>query len=124
MDKFQALQSFWGSFGIPAYDESTVPTGENKPAMPYITYDAVVGNLGDRCAMSASIWYRGTSWSEATTKLTEIASALNRSGKVIPMDEGAVWIKAGSPFAQRMPDSDDTVRRIYINVTAEYITSR
>lgn len=124
MDKFQALQSFWSSFGIPAYDESTVPTGENKPEMPYITYDAVVGSLGDSCAMSASVWYRGTSWSQVTTKLAEIASVLSRSGKLIPTDEGAVWLKPGSPFAQRMADSDDMVRRIFINITAEYITNR
>lgn len=123
MDKFQALQSFWSSFGIPAYDENTVPTGDNKPAMPYITYDAVVGNLGDYCAMSASLWYYGTSWSRITMKLAEITSAIGRSGKLIQIDDGAVWIKRGSPFAQRMSDSNDLVRRIFINIVVEYITS-
>ncbi len=123
MDKFQALQSFWSSFGIPAYDENTVPTGDDKPAMPYITYDAVVGNLGDYCAMSASLWYYGTSWSQGTTKLAEISSSIGRSGKLVQIDDGAVWIKQGSPFAQRMSDSNDLVRRIFINIVVEYITS-
>ena len=36
MDKSQALNTFWNSFGIPAYDEYTVPDGTS---IPYITYD-------------------------------------------------------------------------------------
>lgn len=123
MDKFQALQAFWSSFDIPAYDENTVPTGDDKPAMPYITYDAVLGNLGDYCAMSASLWYYGTSWGQATAKLAEIASSIGRSGKLIQIEDGAVWIKQGSPFAQRMSDSNDMIRRILINITAEFITA-
>jgi len=123
MDKFQALQTFWSSFGIPAYDENTVPDGDDKPSFPYITYDAVVGNLGEYCAMSGSLWDYGTSWSQVTTKLTEIQSAIGRGGKMIPIDGGAVWIKRGSPFAQRMSDTNDMVRRIFINIEAEFITA-
>lgn len=123
MDKFQALQSFWESFGIPAYDENTVPTGDDAPAFPYITYDAVVSNLGTPVAMSASIWYYGTSWAQITAKMAEIQSAIGRGGKILRIDDGAIWIVQGSPFAQRMADSNDMVRRIFINITAEYITA-
>ena len=123
MDKFQALQSFWESFGIPAYDENTVPTGDDAPAFPYITYDAVVSNLGTPVAMSASIWYYGTSWAQITAKMAEIQSAIGRGGKMLRIDDGAIWIVQGAPFAQRMADSNDMVRRIFINITAEYITA-
>ena len=123
MDKFQALQSYWASFGIPAYDENTVPTADNKPSYPYIPYDAVEGNLGDYIAMSGSIWDYGTSWSQVTTKLAEIETAIGRGGKMIAIDSGALWIKRGSPFAQRMSDSNDMIRRIFINIEAEYITA-
>jgi len=123
MDKFQALQSFWSSFGIPAYDENTVPSGDDRPSYPYITYDAVVGNLGDFVAMSASIWYYGTSWAAITTKLAEITTKIGRGGYMIPIDGGAIWIKRGSPFAQRIPDSNDMVRRIFINIVAEFISA-
>ena len=123
MDKFQAIASFWESFGIPAYDENTVPTGDNRPSFPYITYDASVSNLGYPVAMSGSIWYYGTSWAMITAKMTEIQSEIGMGGKIIPCDGGALWIKQGSPFAQRMSDPNDMVRRILINIEAEFLTA-
>ena len=123
MDKFQVLQTFWESFGIQAYDENTLPTGDDAPAFPYITYDAVVSNLGTPVAMSASIWDYGTSWERVTAKMKEIQSAIGRGGKILPIDDGAIWIMQGTPFAQRMNDDNDMVRRIYINITAEYLTA-
>lgn len=123
LDKFQAIQSFWSSFGIPAYDENTVPTGELQPSYPYITYDAVVGNFGEYESLSASIWYYGTSWSAITTKLAEITAKIGRGGIMLPVDGGSLWIKRGSPFAQRMSDDNEMIRRIFINVVAEFITA-
>ena len=123
MDKFQALQSFWSSFNIPAYDENTVPTGDDRPAYPYITYDAAVAEFGYPVAMSASLWYYGTSWSQVTTKLAEIEAAIGRGGQFVPCDGGAIWIKEATPFAQRMSDSNDMIRRIYINIAVEFITA-
>lgn len=38
MTATRVLNSFYSSFGLPAYDENSVPTGENAPAFPYITY--------------------------------------------------------------------------------------
>ena len=123
MDKFQAIDSFWSGFGLPAYDENTVPTGENKPEFPYITYEAAAGSFGDFVAMSASVWYYGSSWEPVTAKLAEIEAALGRGGMMVPVDDGALWIKRGSPFAQRMSDPNDHVRRIFINIEAEFITA-
>lgn len=123
MDKFQVLQSFWGSFGIPAYDVNTVPTGDNRPSLPYITYNVVVSDLGSPVAMSASLWYYGTSWEPITAKLNDISFAIGRGGRVLPVNDGAVWLKKGVPFAQRMSDPDDMIRRILINIEAEYLTA-
>lgn len=123
MDKFQALQSFWESFGLPAYDENTVPTGDSAPTLPYITYDAVTSNFGSTVALSGSLWYYGTSWSQITTKMLEIQSEIGRGGKMIPMDDGALWIRQGNPFAQRMADPNDMIRRIYMNIEVEFLTA-
>lgn len=123
MDKFQALQSFWESFGLPAYDENTVPTGDSAPTLPYITYDAVTSNFGSTVALSGSLWYYGTSWSQITTKMLEIQSEIGRGGKMIQMDDGALWIRQGNPFAQRMADSNDMIRRIYMNIEVEFLTA-
>lgn len=123
MDKFQVIQAFWSSFGLKAYDESTVPSGDNKPELPYITYSAAVSSLNDPVSLTGSLWYRGMSWSQITTKLLEIEAELGRGGVTLPVDGGAVWFTKGSPFAQRMSDPDDTIRRILINIDAEFFTA-
>jgi hypothetical protein len=42
---------------------------------------------------------------------------------MLPCDGGAVWIKRGSPFAQRIKNtSDDMIKRRYINLSAEFFT--
>ena len=120
MDKFQAIHEFWNSFDIPAYDVSTVP---DKPEGDfYITYNAVTDSLDRAIPMSASIWKTGTtSWSEISQKAEQISDALIQV-KTIPLDIGYLYITRGQPFAQRMPEENDTVRRIYINIMAEYLT--
>lgn len=123
MDKFMALQSFWASFGIDAYDENTVPAGEYRPELPYITYEVSVSDFRHPVLLHASIWYYGTSWAPITAKLAEVESALANGGIFLPCDDGAIWITKGTPFAQRMSDPNDMVRRIYLNTTAEYITA-
>lgn len=123
MDKYQAFQSFWSSFGIDAYDENTVPTGDDRPDLPYITYNIAESDIYRPVYLHASIWYYGTSWSAITAKLAEVSSAIGLGGKMLPIDGGALWIKKGFPFAQRMADENDMVRRIYLNIEAEFITA-
>lgn len=123
MNKEQAIHNFWSGFGLNAYDEQTVYSGSDSPALPYITYEVVVGNIENDVSLSASIWYRGTSWAPVTNKLHEIEEFLGYGGVIQKIEGGRVWFKRGSPFAQRMSDdSDSMIRRIYINVTAEFLT--
>ena len=120
LDKFQALNYFWNSFGIPAYESTTVPEGTNLGDF-YITYEATIDSLGRAVPMSASIWKKNTmSWEEISQKAEEISDALVQV-KVIPMRVGYLYITRGTPFAQRMSDEDESVRRIYINIMAEYL---
>lgn len=123
MNKVQAYQSFWSSFGLTAYDENTVPddamtVNDGK----YITYEMSDSDFGNTVALTASIWYRGYSWAEITEKELSIANEISRGGKLIPCDGGAIWIQKGSPWAQRMPDSSsDSIRRIVLNVEVEFL---
>lgn len=122
--KAATVYDFWNSFEMPAYEENTVPTGEDAPQFPYITYQLVTDSLGNEVAMSASIWYRGTSWVEANAKTDEVSRAIGLGGKVLDCDGGKVWIKRGTPFAQNMGDeSDNLIKRKYLNITAEYLTA-
>ena len=122
--KAATIYEFWNSFEMPAYEENSVPTGEDAPKFPYITYQLVTDSLGNEVAMTASLWYRGTSWIEANAKTEEISQRIGRKGAVLDCNGGKVWIKRGTPFAQNMGDeSDNLIKRKYLNITAEYLTA-
>ena len=119
MDKIQALNDFWNSFTLIAYDQSTVP---DDAKLPYITYSVAEDDFNRPVSLTASIWYRSKSWGDITAKLNEISDRIGRGGIVVPFDGGAIWIKKGTPFAQRVTDEDDSIRRIYMNIEAEFIS--
>jgi len=119
MNKAQALHSFWNSFGIPAYEQTTV-NPENLGEF-YITYEIATDSLDRAIPMSASIWQINTmSWEDVSLKAEEISDSLIQV-KTIPLDIGYLYITRGQPFAQRVSDEDETIRRIYINVMAEFL---
>ena len=119
MTKEQKLNEFWNSFGWLAFDENTVP---DETPLPYITYAAVFDSFGAPVVLSASLWHRSRSWTTVTEKAAEIEQSVGYSGMVLPYDGGYLWLKRGHPFSQRMSDEDDGIRRIYINIEAEYLS--
>ena len=119
MNKIQALHAFWGSFGLKAYDETSVP---DDAQLPYITYEAGNDDFDHPMAQTASLWYRSTSWAEITEKEMQIADFIGRGGRMIAYSGGAMWIQKASPWAQRMSEpSDDTIRRIVLNIQLEFL---
>ena len=131
MDKAQALQTFWESFGIPAYEQTTVPEyitvdGVQVPVtMPYITYSVSMDSLDNVINMSASLWYHSTSWKDISEKTEQIARYIvSMNPPSIKFDGGRLYITKGTPFAQRMSDPDDNmIRRMYLNIQAEYLSA-
>ena len=121
MTKAAAIYQFWNSFGLTAYEENSVP---DEAAFPYITYQLVTDGFGSEIQLTASIWYRSEGWAAINAKTEEISQKISRGGKIISCDDGAIWLKRGQPFAQSMGDeSDDLIRRKYLNITAEFITA-
>jgi hypothetical protein len=116
MDREQALQNFWASYGIPAYDEITVP---ESATMPYITYQVSVGEINFPVLSTASLWYYGRSWKDITAKAHEISDGLN--GHTIKYDNGAILLTNGTPRYQRIADTNDMVRRIALNINYEFL---
>lgn len=122
MDRSEALYFFWKSFGLPVYDEQTVP---DDATMPYITYETAIGDIDQDIALTASIWYRSTLWDAITAKMEEINAALSYGGVNVAFDGGILWLRRGMPFAQRVADPNDfDVRRYFLNITANYISSK
>ena len=121
MTKAAAMYQFWNSFGLTAYEENTVP---DNAVFPYITYQLVTDSFDREIQLSASIWYRSESWTAINAKTEEISQKISRGGKIISCDGGAIWMKRGQPFAQNMGDeSDDLIKRKYLNITAEFMTA-
>ena len=121
MTKAAAIYQFWSGFGLTAYEENTVP---EDAAFPYITYQLVTDSFDREVAATASLWYRGESWAAINAKTEEISVHIGLGGKIIKCDGGRIWIKRGQPFAQNMGDeSDDLIKRKYLNLTFEFFTS-
>ena len=121
MTKSAAMYQFWNSFGLTAYEENTVP---DNAVFPYITYQLATDSFDREIPLSASLWYRSESWTAINAKTEEISQKISRGGKIIACDGGAIWLKRGQPFAQNMDDeSDDLIKRKYLNITAEFMTA-
>jgi hypothetical protein len=121
MTKAAAIYQFWSGFGLTAYEENTVP---EDAAFPYVTYQLVTDSFDREVAATASLWYRGESWTAINAKTEEIAQHIGLGGKLIKCDRARIWIKRGQTYAQNMGDeSDDLIKRKYLNVNIEYFTA-
>lgn len=118
----QALHSFYSSFGIPAYEEHAVPSGDSGAGFPYLTYSVTVGEFGASAALYADLWYRDASWVKPNAKARQISDRLGRGGILLRCDGGAIWLRRGQPFSLGMGDeADDSIRRVHLNITAEFL---
>lgn len=129
-----ALYQFFANAipGWGAYAETSVPSkaaGDAYDAtFPYITYSLPTSSFGfGEVSMSVNLWHKAaqgrkipeTTMNDAAATLSD---AIGRGGATLPCDGGYIWLKRGTPFAQAMPDEDVTIKRRYVNITAEYLT--
>ena len=120
MDRYEAQYNFWSSFGVPAYEQNTVPDLDDIE-FPYITYEAVSSPWEGQTIINASIWSRSTSWLEADTISNAIEAAIKDGGQILHYDGGTIWMTPEDPFAQKMGDpDDDRIRRIYLSVVIHF----
>lgn len=121
MTKAAALQSFFGGFGIPAYPNTSVP---DDAAFPWLSYELVTGSFDSgEVSITVNLWYYTESEAIPNAKAQEMSDKIGMGGVMLPCDDGAIWIKRGSPWCQSIRDDvDPIIKRRYINITAEYMT--
>jgi len=120
MTKAAAVHGFFSSFGLRAYEESSVP---DDAEMPYITYGLVTGSSGYECAMNADLWYSGRSRTEINAKTEEISAILGIGGVMLDCDGGRIRIRRGEPFALSVNDERQAdVLHKSVNIFAMYLT--
>ena len=117
-----AIFSLLGELGVPVYSATSVP---DDAGYPYATVGMAVGSFWDgEVPLPVSLWYYGDSESGPNAGARALATIVGPGGRVLPCDGGAVWVKRGSPFSQSMGDpADDKIKRRYVNLTAEFVTS-
>lgn len=121
MDKYEAQYTFWSSFGVPAYEENSVPNVDDV-TYPYITYQAMSAVFNGNVVANASIWARSTSWVGADSLSDTIESRLKDGGEVLRYDGGIIWVTPESPFSQSMGDpEDDLIKRKILSVQLHFI---
>ena len=121
MSKASALQTWFSSFGLTAYEETNVKA---DATLPYLTYTYATGDFdGGEVSIVVNLWYRTEGNVMPNAKAEQISAAIGRGGVMIPVEGGAIWIKRGSPFCQAIADPDANIRRRYINLTAEFLTA-
>lgn len=125
MTKAAAIYQFFSSFGLPAYEENSVYSFDEKPTFPYLTYELNTDTFSENTtSMSCSLWYRSTSWVQANAKAEEISKAIGQGGTLLKCDDGYIWLMRGSPFCLSMgDDSDDMIKRKFINISAYFFTA-
>lgn len=121
MTKEAALKAFFGGFSIPAYPTSSVPC---DVVFPYLTYEAITAAWGDEpVGLTVNLWYYTTDEAQPNAKARELSESIGMGGVAVPCDGGMIWLTRGSPWCQNLTDdADRTIKRRYINITAEYIT--
>ena len=120
MTKGAALQSFFDSI-MTAYASSAVP---EDATLPYLTYELITSAWnGGEVGLTVNMWFRTTSEKEPNEAVDKLSKAIGLGGVFLHCDDGVIWLKRGSPWAQSLTDATDkTIKRRYINVTAEYLT--
>lgn len=119
MDKWQAQYAFWSSFGLSAYEENSVPTGEDRPAYPYLTYQAVDAPFDNDAPVTASIWTQGYTWEQADTLANTVMTALKNGGKVQSYSGGMIWFTADNVQSMGDPEND-TIKRKLLSLVAHF----
>lgn len=132
MNKQQAYNAFWRSFGVLAFEENAVPddktiqalidAGQAEAKFPYITYQVITDSLGNVVFPTASIYDKSTSW-ERSDLLSNLIARKIKQMNTIKLDEGRMFITTGTPFAQHMDEQgDSSIRRIVLNLGVEFFT--
>lgn len=121
MTKAAALHEFFSSFGIPAYTTASVP---DDVIFPWLTYELITSAFENgEVGITVNLWYRTESEAIPNAKAQEMADRITDMAP-LKCDGGLIWLKMGSPWCQSLADETDAaIKRRYINVTAEYLTT-
>ena len=107
----KAMKDFFSGFGLPAYEEYSVP---DDVELPYITYHLAEPEPFEKASMYAQVWFR----TKSNAEILEVADAIVGAigvGKILENRGGYTVLWNETPNIQILVDDD--VRRAYINLS-------
>lgn len=107
------LHDFFEGFGIPAYEENTVP---DDAEAPYITYDLSVPDWRNPSSISATIWYKSTDYTDVLNKADEICKKIEEGLRLPVKSGGCVYLYKDNPFSRVIPTEKDNVKAVTLNI--------
>lgn len=105
-----ALQKFYSSFGVKAYEEHSVP---KNATLPYITYELEEPDWREQITLTATLWGSGASYKPLYEIVDKISTEIGE-GLRMPANGGSLYIYKGSPFAQVIDTGNDKVKGVYL----------
>lgn len=120
MNKMQALNKFWTeATGLTAYEENSIP---DDAQLPYCTYQTLIDSLDAPVFPMGHVWMRTDSWKPLDTIQMRVERYIE-GGRILPMDEGKLFVCKGRPFSQRETDeSNNSIKGYLINIQIEYLS--
>lgn len=111
----------WNGGYMRFYTSTSVP---DDVTFPYGTYELITSAWGEEpVGLTVNLWFYTTSEAVPNAKADELSATIGRGGVRLKCDGGYIWLKRGSPWFQSLSDeTSPTIKRRYINVTAEYQT--
>jgi len=119
MTKTQALYNFFSSFGLDAYPVDNVP---NDTTFPWLTYETSIASFNESTSIQIHLYYHTKSEATPNAKVEEISKKIGLGGTCVAYEGGLIWIKKGTPFANSIPDQNDTsIKHRAINLVLEFL---
>lgn len=113
MNKSEALFKFFSGFGIPAFEENSLPAGTQPP---FITYTDTHDNYeAENTALQMRIWDKSNSFAYLMSIETAVHERI-KHGLRLDHDNGHIFLYKGSPFAQSLSEQDNTYKGKLINI--------
>lgn len=107
----EALKTYYSGFGLPAYQEGSVPDDE---PLPYISYSVSIPEWSEKASNFVRVWDRTKSNTGIIRKADQILQSIGL-GKKIAFAGGYLMIWPETPNVQIEVDGD--VRYAYINLS-------
>lgn len=108
----KALKTYFSSFGLPAYQQDSVPDDVD---LPYITYPLKEPEWNQQTTFYVIVWYRSTGYQDLLTTVDAILADIGE-GRIINLEGGYLVLYPDSTLVQEYNDEDGKAKGMYISL--------